>query len=67
MLVFVNKQDCHGAMTVAEMKDHLEFETRSEGLTWHIRGSVATTGEGVAEGMRWMVTHVNGGARLLVA
>ncbi|KAF9149143.1 hypothetical protein BG015_009075 [Linnemannia schmuckeri] len=60
MLVFANKQDCHGAMTVADMKDYLELETRAEGRRWHIRGCVATTAEGVVEGLKWVVVQVNG-------
>lgn len=60
MLLFANKQDCQGAMSVTDMKDYLELETRAEGRRWHIRGSVATTAEGVVEGFIWTFAQING-------
>lgn len=58
LLVFANKQDCLGALSVAEVKDKLELETRSQGRRWHIRGSIATTGDGLMGGMEWMATQL---------
>lgn len=57
LLVFANKQDCRNAMAVAEIRDRLELETRAGGWRWHIRGCVATTGEGLLEGMEWLATQ----------
>lgn len=61
LLVFANKQDCLGAVTVREVKDRLGLEVQSEGRRWHIRGSVATTGDGLMEGMEWMATQFSKG------
>jgi small GTP-binding protein len=58
LLVFANKQDCVGAISVAEVRDLLELETRSEGRRWHIQGSSVTTGHGLMEGMTWMATQL---------
>lgn len=58
LLVFANKQDCLGALTTAEVKDKLELETRSHDRRWHIQGSIATTGDGIMEGMVWMATQL---------
>ncbi|KAG0054422.1 hypothetical protein BGZ90_005985, partial [Linnemannia elongata] len=60
LLVFANKQDRLGALSVAEVKDKLELETRSQGRRWHIRGSIATTGDGLMGGMEWMATQLKG-------
>jgi signal recognition particle receptor subunit beta len=60
LLVFANKQDCLGAMSVTEVKDRLGLEVQSERRRWHIRGSVATTGDGLMEGMEWMATQLRG-------
>ncbi|KAK3835734.1 MAG: ADP-ribosylation factor 1 [Linnemannia gamsii] len=58
LLVLANKQDRRDAMSVAEVKDSLELETRAEGRRWHIQGTVAITGEGLMEGMAWLATHL---------
>ncbi|KAF9149144.1 hypothetical protein BG015_009076 [Linnemannia schmuckeri] len=58
LLVYANKQDCLHAMSVAEMRDRLELETRAGGRRWHIQGCTATTGAGLTEGMEWMVAQL---------
>ncbi|KAG0290283.1 hypothetical protein BGZ97_006212 [Linnemannia gamsii] len=60
LLVFANKQDCLGALPVAEVKDKMELDTRSHDRRWHIRGSIAKTGDGLMEGMVWMATQIKG-------
>lgn len=60
LLVFANKQDRLGALSAAELKDKLELETRSRGRRWHIRGCIATTGDGLMGGMEWMATQLKG-------
>ncbi|KAF9929300.1 hypothetical protein FBU30_001730 [Linnemannia zychae] len=49
LLVYANKQDCLTAMSVNEIKDRLELETRARGRRWHIQGCVAATGHGLVE------------------
>lgn len=57
LLVFANKQECLHAMTVTEVRDRLELETRAGRRRWHIRGCVAKAGEGLLEGMEWLATQ----------
>ncbi|KAG0357216.1 hypothetical protein BGX24_006264, partial [Mortierella sp. AD032] len=58
LLVFANKQDQTGAMSVAEVRDRMELESRALCLRWHIQGSSATAGDGILEGMAWMATQL---------
>eukprot|EP00574_Skeletonema_japonicum_P010200 CAMPEP_0201728142 /NCGR_PEP_ID=MMETSP0593-20130828/14856_1 /ASSEMBLY_ACC=CAM_ASM_000672 /TAXON_ID=267983 /ORGANISM="Skeletonema japonicum, Strain CCMP2506" /LENGTH=187 /DNA_ID=CAMNT_0048220161 /DNA_START=182 /DNA_END=745 /DNA_ORIENTATION=- len=60
LLIFANKQDVQGALNADEiavalgLKDNATFENRH----WSIRGCSAMTGEGLVEGMDWMVDDV---------
>ena len=60
LLIFSNKQDVQGALAADEiaaalgLKDNVSFENRH----WSIRGCSAMTGEGLVEGMDWMVDDV---------
>ena len=60
LLIFANKQDVQGALSADEiaaalgLKDNASFENRH----WSIRGCSAMTGEGLVEGMDWMVDDV---------
>ena len=60
LLIFANKQDVQGALDAGEiasalgLKDSAAFENRH----WSIRGCSAMTGEGLVEGMDWMVDDV---------
>lgn len=52
LLVMANKQDCPNAITSAELSHALGLSTiRHE---WYIQGTVATTGDGLYEGMDWL-------------
>lgn len=62
VLVFANKQDRLDALSAAELKDRIRFglETmQAEGRRWHVQGSIATTGDGLLEGMIWMATQMS--------
>lgn len=61
VLVFANKQDLPGAMSANEVSDALEL-AKLKTHTWHIQGSVATTGEGLDEGLEWLATVSSGGS-----
>ncbi|KAK3835737.1 MAG: ADP-ribosylation factor family-domain-containing protein [Linnemannia gamsii] len=75
LLVFANKQDQFNAMTVAEVMRGLDLEGLCGGepqgpegrrrleSRWHIRGTVASTGEGLVEGLLWLDWQVNGPPR----
>ncbi|KAG0281925.1 hypothetical protein BGZ95_006433 [Linnemannia exigua] len=60
LLVFANKQDRSDAMSVAEVRDRMELDTRALSQRWRIQGSSAITGEGILEGMAWMATQFGG-------
>lgn len=60
LLVFTNKQDRLDAISVTEVKDRLELETRAKGLRWHIQGSSVVSGDGLVEGMAWMTNQLKG-------
>ena len=53
VLVFANKQDIKGALTPAEISDKLGLAGQEKGREWSVRGSCATKGEGLEEGLDW--------------
>lgn len=58
-MVFANKQDLAGALTSAEIAEALELG--SEAFTtrhWQLQPCSAVTGEGLMEGMDWMVRDI---------
>ena len=59
LLVFANKQDLPNAMNVAEVTDKLRLHSirRRE---WFISGSCATSGDGLYEGLDWLVDTLDG-------
>ena len=59
LLVFCNKQDLSGALTLEEIKDFLQlenFQTRH----WAVVPCSAVTGEGLLEGINWVVGDIAG-------
>lgn len=57
LLVFCNKQDLQGALTVEEIKEFLQldnFQTRH----WAVVPCSAMTGEGLLEGINWIVGDI---------
>eukprot|EP00164_Ancoracysta_twista_P001621 GFYU01002127.1.p1 GENE.GFYU01002127.1~~GFYU01002127.1.p1 ORF type:complete len:178 (+),score=23.47 GFYU01002127.1:138-671(+) len=57
LVVFANKQDLKGAMTPAEITDALNLHT-IKSHSWHIQACCALTGEGLEEGLDWVVTKI---------
>jgi len=57
LLVFANKQDLKNAMTVAEISDILGLHNHKN-HTYHIQACCALTGEGLYQGMDWIVQQV---------
>ncbi|ORX37269.1 putative small monomeric GTPase [Kockovaella imperatae] len=53
VLVFANKQDIKGALSPAEVSDKLGLAGQEKGREWSVRGSCATKGEGLEEGLDW--------------
>lgn len=58
LLVFANKQDCPGALSESEISEALSL-TSIKNHTWHVRKTSATKGEGLFEGMDWLVDQIS--------
>lgn len=59
LLVFANKQDSEGAMSIPDVKDSLDLEGRaSKSMRWHIRGTETCFGSGIREGFVWLDTQL---------
>ncbi|KAF9368536.1 Arf GTPase arf1 [Podila verticillata] len=57
LLILANKQDVPGAMSVSELIEKIGIEEKRRGRagTWHIQPCCGLTGEGLEEGMKWLV------------
>mmetsp|Transcript_51698 Transcript_51698/g.160402 ORF Transcript_51698/g.160402 Transcript_51698/m.160402 type:complete len:183 (+) Transcript_51698:84-632(+) len=53
LLVLANKQDLPGALPAAELVEKLAL-TGIRQQQWYIQGAVATTGDGLYEGLDWL-------------
>lgn len=53
LLVFANKQDKEGGMTISEITDILDLKNL-KGREWHIQGTCAVTGDGLHDGINWL-------------
>lgn len=60
LLVMANKQDLLSASTPAEITAELGLNDLRE-RTWQILPCSAKTGEGLQEGMEWLVEQINSG------
>uniref|UniRef100_A0A7S4BC43 Uncharacterized protein n=1 Tax=Chrysotila carterae TaxID=13221 RepID=A0A7S4BC43_CHRCT len=54
LLVFANKQDLAGAMTAVEITQQLQLHANKQ-HAWQIQPCSAKTGDGLYEGLDWMV------------
>lgn len=57
ILIFANKQDLIGAMSAEEIAVRLDL-TDTRDRRWHIQSCSALTGEGLDEGISWVVRQV---------
>ncbi|CAN0492632.1 unnamed protein product [Ectocarpus sp. 12 AP-2014] len=65
LLVFANKQDLAGALGAAEIAQVLGLESKQfANRHWSIVACSAVTGEGLAQGVDWMVSDI--GARIFM-
>ncbi|KAG6331716.1 hypothetical protein ID866_7377, partial [Astraeus odoratus] len=55
LLVFCNKQDVEGALKPEEISDQLGLAGKETSRQWSVRGSCATKGEGLEDGLDWCV------------
>eukprot|EP01100_Stratorugosa_tubuloviscum_P006491 TRINITY_DN27_c1_g1_i1.p1 TRINITY_DN27_c1_g1~~TRINITY_DN27_c1_g1_i1.p1 ORF type:complete len:180 (+),score=65.45 TRINITY_DN27_c1_g1_i1:70-609(+) len=56
-LIFANKQDVRGCLTPAEISDALSLHTIRD-HEWHIQPCCALTGQGLQEGLEWIVQKI---------
>ncbi len=56
LLVFCNKQDVPGALPPEAISEKLGLAGGEKERPWSVRGSCATKGEGLEEGLDWYVT-----------
>ncbi|XP_048451004.1 E3 ubiquitin-protein ligase TRIM23 isoform X4 [Rhincodon typus] len=54
LLIFANKQDVTGALTVEEITELLSLHKLCCGRSWHIQGCDARSGLGLHEGLDWL-------------
>ncbi|KAL5110605.1 ADP-ribosylation factor-like protein 5B [Taenia crassiceps] len=57
ILIFANKQDVIGCMSVAEVGHKLNL-TSIKDHPWHIQACCALTGEGLTQGLEWIASQV---------
>lgn len=61
LLIFANKQDLKGALSIEEIGKVLDISTLGDtGRHWRIVGCSAWTGEGLIDGVDWIVNDVAG-------
>jgi hypothetical protein len=53
LLVFCNKQDVGGALKPEEISEQLGLAGGEKTRPWSVRGSCATKGEGLEDGLDW--------------
>jgi ADP-ribosylation factor-like protein 1 len=63
MLAFVTYtrtriQDVEGALSPAEISDKLGLAGGEKGREWSVRGSCAVKGDGLEEGLDWLVNTI---------
>ncbi|KAI8347092.1 ARF-like protein [Mortierella sp. GBAus27b] len=57
LLVFANKQDVRGALSAAKISEALAL-TSLQDRQWHIQACSALTGDGLFEGLDWIVAQI---------
>jgi ADP-ribosylation factor-like protein 1 len=55
LLVFCNKQDMPGALKPEAISEELGLAGGEKNREWSVRGSCATKGEGLEDGLDWFV------------
>ncbi len=56
-LIYANKQDCAGALKVSQIAERLGLNS-VRGREWHIQGCCAITGDGLYDGLDYLVSKV---------
>ncbi|KAG1753780.1 small monomeric GTPase [Suillus paluster] len=58
LLVFCNKQDVEGALKPEDISEQLGLAGRETSRPWSVRGSCATEGAGLEDGLDWLVNAI---------
>ncbi|GIX64072.1 ADP-ribosylation factor-like protein 2, variant 2 [Babesia caballi] len=58
LLVFANKQDVPGALSVQDIQEQLGLTQVASERSWRIHGCSGVHGEGVVDGFAWLVNDV---------
>lgn len=58
ILVFANKQDLKGALTPEDIPAKLDLNSITD-RNWYVQPCVATTGDGLQEGLSWLTSNYN--------
>ncbi|KAG6378527.1 small GTPase superfamily ARF/SAR type [Boletus reticuloceps] len=58
LLVFCNKQDADGALKPEEISEQLGLAGAETARQWSVHGCCATKGEGLEEGLDWLVNAI---------
>ena len=59
VLVYANKMDVAGDGAMEELRGALRTDEFRADLLWRLQGSCATTGEGLVEGLEWLVASLD--------
>ncbi|KAI8099677.1 ADP-ribosylation factor family-domain-containing protein [Halteromyces radiatus] len=59
LLVFANKQDVKGALSAAKISEVLGLSSLKD-KQWHIQACSALSGDGLFEGLDWVVLQISG-------
>jgi ADP-ribosylation factor 1/2 len=54
LLLYANKQDLPGALSVSKISERLNLHQHCRNRPWFIQGCCATTGDGLYEGLDWL-------------
>jgi len=60
LLVLANKQDVKGCLTAAEISESLALD-KIKDHNWHIQPCCALTGDGLNQGLKWMLAQCGEG------
>ncbi|TFY69442.1 hypothetical protein EVG20_g3158 [Dentipellis fragilis] len=58
LLVFCNKQDVEGALKPEQISEQLGLAGGEKGRDWSVRGSCAVKGDGLEDGLDWLVNAI---------
>jgi ADP-ribosylation factor-like protein 2 len=61
VIIMANKQDLAGALTCDEIAEALNLKSAQfDKRHWHIHGCSAVTGDGLVEGVGWLISDIAG-------